>query len=47
MRVTYCPSQSPILKIVVPVLTEPEMFLVVLEPALTVTSLVATTYSPW
>lgn len=44
---SYCPSHSPILKIVVPVLTEPEMFLVTVDPAVTVTLLVATAYSPW
>jgi hypothetical protein len=44
---SYCPSQVPILKIVVPVLTEPEIDLLVVEPAVTVTELVATGYSPW
>jgi hypothetical protein len=46
-RDTYCPSQSPILKIVVPVLTDPEMLFEVVDPAVTVTDEVATAYSPW
>ena len=32
---------------VVPVLTDPEMFFVVVDPAVTVTEDVATGYSPW
>ena len=43
----YVLSQSPILKIVVPVLTEPEMLLEAVDPAVTVTEEVATGYSPW
>jgi hypothetical protein len=35
------------LKIVVPVFTEPEIDLLVVDPAVTVTELVATGYSPW
>lgn len=47
MMVPYVLSQSPILKIVVPVFTEPEMLLEVVDPAVTVTEDVATGYSPW
>jgi hypothetical protein len=46
-RDTYCPSQSPILKIVVPVFTDPEILFEVVDPAVTVTDEVATAYSPW
>lgn len=43
---TYVPSQSPILKTVVPVFTDPEILFDVVDPAVTVTEEVATAYSP-
>lgn len=43
----YWPSHWPILKMVLPVCTDPEIFLVVVEPALTETEVEATLYSPW
>jgi hypothetical protein len=44
---TYVLSQSPILKIVVPVVTDPLILFEVVDPAVTVTEEELTAYSPW